>query len=345
MKEELIALKPFLETICKEEKIAGMALAITDRNGLIFSEGFGVESCERVEVKVSGKSTFKIASITKIVTGMTLLSLVEEGKLSLDTKVKEILPWLTLADKNTEENVTLRHLLSHTSGLEAEYTPDGFLEESSLEYSLREGLPYAQILYPLGQGYRYSNWGIRLASAMAEKVSGERFSQLATKRVLAPLNMTRTTFDLHVAATWPLSLPHTENDGVFKVCHRISENAARYAAGGLFSNAEDLCRLARCLLNDGLSDDKTRILSARSIELMKTPHARRPDGGTYGLTMEHGDFHGGKICLHRGSAPPYSTSLLFHPESGLGIATLMNTQRDHLRTDLPKAILERLLSL
>ena len=335
-------IKAYLSELQKKEKIAGMAVAITDREKVLYAEGFGAESMERPQVKVTASSLFRIASITKVVTGMTTLSLVEEDLLSLDTPVKDTLPWLTLADKNTENKVTLRHLLSHTSGLEAEYTPEGFREESALELSLREGLPNAKILFPVGEGYCYSNWGIRLASAMAEKVTGKLFSQLAQERVLVPLGMDRTTFDVRVAATYPLCLAHTEENGEFHVVHRLQENAARHAAGGLYSNTIDLCKLARCLLNDGVSDNGTQVLTKASIDQMKTKHANAIGFDGYGLTLLQDELHGSSIFGHHGSAPPYATSLIFHPESGLGIVTLMNTQRDHLRFMIPRSILEML---
>lgn len=331
------AIRKYLEKILENEKIAGMAVAITDKEKIIFAEGFGVESIERPEVAVTPKSLFRIASITKVVTGMTILSLAEEGKLSLATRVKDILPWLTLTDKNTEENVTLGHLLSHTAGLPAEYTPEGPREESALEPSLQAGLPTLEMQFPLGQGYLYSNWGIRLASLVAEKVTGKFFTQLASERVLQPLGMDRTTFDLHLAATYPICLPHTEENGQFRVFHNLQENAARQAAGGLYSNAEDLCRLARCLLNDG-----EKVLQKSSVEEMKKPWGKPKTYDGYGITLFSHNGENGQVYFHPGSAPPYATSLYIHPTSGLGIVTLMNTQRDSLRHTIPNAILAML---
>ena len=334
------AVRKFLEETQRNEKIAGMAVAITDREKVLFAQGFGVESVERAEVAVTPASLFRIASITKVVTGMTILSVAEEGKLSLDTRVKAILPWLTLTDKNTEENVTLGHLLSHTAGLPAEYTPEGPREESALEPSLRAGLPDLEMQFPLGEGFLYSNWGIRLASLVAEKVTGKCFTQLAYERVLQPLKMDRTTFDLHLAATYPICLPHTEDNGVFRVFHKLQENAARQAAGGLYSNAEDLCRLARCLLNEGVSDAGTRLLQKASIDEMKSPRGKPKAFDSYGITLFGHKWENGQVYFHPGSAPPYATSLYIHPASGLGIVTLMNTQRDSLRHTIPNAILK-----
>ncbi len=339
MNRKLDGVKPFLESLCQSEKVAGMAVAVTDSKSLLFSEGFGVESCERPEVRVSGKTLFRIASVTKVVTGMTVLSLVEEGKLQLDTPVKAVLPWLSLSNKETEERVTLRHLLSHTSGLEAEYTPEGPREEAAFLPVLQEGLPYAKILFEPGGGYQYSNWGIRLACAVAQEVTGTFFSRLVKERILTPLGMTRTTFDLNVAATYPIALPHTEKDGSFQVCHRIEENAARLAAGGLFSCAEDLCILARCLLNEGKNDAGKPILTKESVDEMKRQHARVDDTTDYGLTLVRWELDGAHTFGHHGFAPPYCSNLTVHPESGLGIITLMNTERPHLRLRIPQSIL------
>ena len=336
-------IQKYLQDIVNTEKIVGMAVAVTDKKEILFAEGFGMESVERPQVSVTPNSLFRIASITKVVTGMTILSLVEENKLSLDSPIKTILPWLNLTDKDTENKVALGHLLSHTSGFPAEYTPDGPREESVLEQSLHEGLPELEMQFPLGEGYLYSNWGIRLASLIAEKVTGERFTTLAQERVLKPLGMNRTTFDLHIAATYPLCLGHTEENGEFKVFHRIQENATRQAAGGLFSNATDLCRLARCLLNDGLNDNGIKVLQKSSVEEMKKVRAQTGTSAAYGITLFQDRYKDSMIFYHPGSAPPYATSLMIHPESGLGIITLMNTQRDYLRRQIPEMILDMLV--
>ena len=335
-------LDSYLENIRKEHRIAGLAVALTDAKAVRYARGFGVESIERPEVGVTENSLFRIASITKLVTGITILQLVAEGKLDLNAPVKEIVPWLTLSQKEAEKSLTLRHLLSHTGGLPAEYTPDGPLEEAALEPSLQRELPEAKMGSLPGDGvFVYSNLGIRLASLMAEKVTGKPFTHLAKEMTLSPLGMDMTTFDLHLAATYPICLPHEEKDGVFTVFHRLQENAARHAAGGLYSNVLDLCRLARFLIS-GVTDEGKTLLPPHLLAEMKTPHGKAPAGFSYGLTMRLEPYRNGFLCGHHGSAPPYATSLMTHGESGLGIALLMNTQRDDLRTEIPKKILDML---
>lgn len=332
--------RTFLQKTLENEKIAGMAVAVTNESGILFAQGFGMESADRPAVSVTPTSLFRAASITKMIAGVTILSLVEEGKLSLEEPVIRTVPWLNLQNKHTQENMTLEHLLSHTSGLPAEYTPDGPWPEQELEHSLQQGLDNIEIAFRLGEKHLYSNWGIRLASLVAEKVTGTCFTQLAKERVLDPLGMHMSTFDLHVAATYPLCLPHEEADGRFRVCRKIPENAVRQAAGGLFSNTEDLCRFARMLLREGVSDDGVQILKKETVEQMKRKRASAVSYDGYGLTLMQKRYADGLVYGHLGSAPPYATSLVVHPTSGLGVVTLMNTKRNHLRFEIPYRILD-----
>ena len=206
-----------LQRLLEREKVAGMSVAVTDREKIIYSKGFGAESVERPEVAPNGLSMYRIASISKLVTGITLLRLVEEGKLALDRPVRDYVPWLTLTSKEALAQMTLRHLMSHTAGLPTEYTPDGPREESALEGFLRDNLPNLEFATLPSEGvHHYSNWGIHLASYMAERVTGKRFTELCREYALAPLGMDRTTYDLRVAATYPVSVPHIAGeDGVY----------------------------------------------------------------------------------------------------------------------------------
>lgn len=331
-----------LEEILKEHRIAGMAVAITNKKCVVYQKGFGVDSIERPHIPAEADSLYRIASITKVVTGITIMRLVEKGVLNLDVLVKDYVPWLKLARNEALEQMTLRHLLSHTSGLPKEYTPDGPKEESMLEKSLKEELPVAEMKTLPNEGaYLYSNLGIRLASYIAERKTGQIFSTLAQEYVLNPLDMNKTTFDLRVAATYPLSLPHEDApDGSLKVFHHIKENAARLAAGGLYSNTTDLCKLVRFLLNNGVADSGERFLTQDSINQMFTRHALDRNGRDeqYGLTMLIKKYRNSYLYGHRGSAPPYALSMFVHPESRFGVVTLMNTQRDELRFEIPKMI-------
>ena len=211
---------------------------------------------------------------------------------------------------------------------------------------MREGLPALELATLPHEGVHvYSNWGIRLASHVAEVVTGKPFTALARELVLDPLGMKKSTFDIREAITYPISLPHEEDEnGNLYVYHRIKENAARMAAGGLYSNVEELCLLARCLLNEGKNDAGERVISPESVAEMRRAHAVSDPktGDAYGLTMRLHNYGGRVLSGHLGSAPPYAGSLWVDPISGYGVITELNTQRDPLRFEIAEMIFAEL---
>ena len=100
-----------------EYGIAGMAVAVTDRNGIVWHNAYGVTSVEKPWDPVTTQTLFRIASNTKMTLGLLVMKLVEEGKLDLDAPVKKYVPWLELHDDSTLDRITLRRLLSHSAGL------------------------------------------------------------------------------------------------------------------------------------------------------------------------------------------------------------------------------------
>ncbi len=337
-------IKNSIENLLSSKKIAGASIAVTNKDKIIFSENFGVLNAETNSLYQSNQVMYRIASVTKIFAGLTIMKLATQNLLNLDTPIIKYIPYLKMSNEETQNNVTLRHLLSHTSGLPKEYTPDGERDEASLKASLIEKLPTLELISSLEEKkFCYSNWGIRLASLVAEEVSGARFSKLATDLIIKPLKMDLTTFDPLVALTYPTSLPHAYENGEFKVIHKINENATRYAAGGLFSNVEDLSKLARFILNDGKNDDGVQILNKEALnEIFKEQVSCNGSYYAYGLTSMLFNKNGIIAKGHLGSHPPYSTSLIIDKKSGVGITTLLNTFNDDLRLDIPFEILKTL---
>ena len=334
-----------LNEIFKKEKIAGACVALTNKEKIIYKNGFGVENAQRCEIKTHPDSLYRIASLTKMVTGLTIMKLCEDGILNLDTTIDKYLPRLKL-NKDAQKTITLRHLLSHKSGLPSEYTPEGAREESALEESLKGELANCTLeSEPQQLKHLYSNLGIRLASLIAQQKTGEYYSALAKKYVLNPLGMTKTTFDLRDAATYPLSLPHTAEDNGFEVEHHIKENAARLAAGGLYSNTDDLSRLARCILNGGKADNGKEIVSQKTLDEMinhKWNYIKTGKDSCYGLTMTIKEYKDGFLAGHLGNAAPYGAGFFCDIKKGYGAIVLMNTFNSDLRYEIPKMIMEML---
>lgn len=327
--------KEYLEKVFNQNSIAGMSVGVTDKKGTLGIFNFGVQNFMTGE-PICDNSRFRIASITKVVLGLTVMRLVEQGFLDLEVGVGKYVEWLD----STLGKLTLKSLLSHTAGLPVEYTPDGPRDESLLESSLKDELSKID-LSKVGNGssYLYSNLGIRLASLVIEKVTGKRFSQASSELVIQPLKMEQTLYPLEKALKLPLSLPHALTEkGLAPVS--MWENAVRYGAGGLFSTTNDLCKLARFMLNKGVTDSKERLLKSQTIENMLCPKTPNGKGDFYGLTQMLHSYNGRLLGGHLGSAPPYCANLVTDFESGFGAAVVINTENnEHLRYEITDSIL------
>lgn len=334
-----------LEQIQKENNIAGMAVAVTNRERVIWAGAYGVDSCERPHIPADPVSMYRIASVTKMFVAATVMRLVELGKLDLDTPVVQYVPWLTFSRPEATQRMTLRHLLSHTGGLPKAFKANGPKDECFAEAAMREELPNVEMKNLPGDGvYEYANWGTRTAAFVAQYVSGKLFSEVLQELILDPLGMDRTTFHLRQVATYPISVPHElGEDGQLRVIHSMSENGASFASGGLYSNVYDLCKFARMLLNEGRSDAGNQVLQPETLALMKTRHGKRDEPEDwYGLNIHIRRFEGGYLYGHLGNVPPYTTSVFTDPVTGYGVVTLMNTKHPELRLPIPEMILRDL---
>jgi CubicO group peptidase (beta-lactamase class C family) len=203
-----------------EARAPGLSVAAVQRGTVTYARGFGTTSVEDAGVPITPRTLFHIASTTKPLTGTALLRLVERGLLELDRPIPAYVPRLRL-DAGAAERITLRMLLSHTSGLPSgRYRPVGAREASALGAWARRGLSRCRLVAPPGTAYRYSNLGVSLVGCVAEAVTGTPFAELMQELVFDPLEMRRTTFDPTVAMTYPVALGHGDDErGGLEVVH------------------------------------------------------------------------------------------------------------------------------
>ncbi len=161
--------------------------------------------------------------------------------------------------------------------------------------------------------------------------------------VLEPLDMGRTTFDYHVASTYPLSLPHTFNDnGIPQVIHHQRINTAYHAGAELYSSTSDICKLLRFFLRGGLTDSGERLISDVSFNNMTTKHIERADypGSYYGYGLFIHPFGDGYAYGHTGNYDPYNSSFFCEKEKNVGVVTLINSPVTELRYEVPRMIFD-----
>jgi CubicO group peptidase (beta-lactamase class C family) len=237
---QIYSLEQAIQERMGAQSVPGLALAIVQDQQVIYARGFGVTSVEDGGVSVTPQTLFRIGSTSKPLTGTAIMRLVEAGKLDLDCPINAYMDWLRFSEPGMEREITLRMLLSHTSGLHHSIPtnpalPVDYADQYSfetLEQYARELLPRCPFVAPPGKLYFYSNEGPTLAGYIAEVVSGMPFPQLMQELIFDPLQMKRTTYDIAVAMTYPVAQEHEWlDDGTVRVFHRFPESRAGTPAG------------------------------------------------------------------------------------------------------------------
>lgn len=336
------ALDHYLQNVLETHNIAGMSVAVTDRDGVVYAKGFGVESVERPQLTSTPETLYKIASVSKVFNAANIMCLMDQGHLDLDIPVKTYIPELELSKAGSAGIVTLRHLLTHTAGFTDDIYKDGPRDERSLEQRVRELFPALEMFSMPGDGvFLYSNYGFVLASYIAQRVGGKIYSQQVRENIIEPLGMEHTFYDINQWCTYPFSLPHEEGaDGSLQVIHNITSEGTRFGSGEIFSNVTDLCKLERMFLRGGVADSGQRIISEKSLGEMLARQVDRKDGGWHGLGIHHRNY-GDHVCYgHTGWLSAYRTNMFVCPEKDVGAVLMLNTNRDKIRDEMMATIFD-----
>jgi CubicO group peptidase (beta-lactamase class C family) len=246
---------------------------VAESGKIIYKKGFGLADMEW-NIPNKPDTKFRLGSITKQFTSLLILQLVEEGKLSLEDKLSDILPYYRA---DTGMKVTIHHLLTHTSGIPS-YTnlPNFGREISRNPYPVEEFVKKfcsGDLEFEPGAKFSYNNSGYFLLGAVIEKISGKPYEKILEERIFKPLGMKNSGFDHHDtimpnrASGYEQSLEGYSNAPYLDM-------SLPYAAGSLYSTVEDLFIWDQALYSD-------RLLSVKTKELIFKPHVQNP-GGAYG---------------------------------------------------------------
>ncbi len=347
------SLDSYFNRSMKNWTVPGLAVGIIKDDSLIYAKGFGKRNIDKKE-KVDTKTIFPIASNTKAFTVAAIAILVDEGKLSWDTKVRDILPYFQMYDSFVTKHFTIADLLSHRSGLK---TFSGDLLWYGTDYS-REAvikkLPLLKPKYEFRTTFGYSNIMYIAAGEIIAKVSGIPYEQFIKERILIPLGMKHTYTSISdLKELDDVCSAHNKVNGkVFPIEFLNWDNIG--GAGILNSNIEDMSKWLRLQLNDGIWNDDT-IFSPQQANVMRTPHTnfnvskgyRRIWPSThfraYGFGWGVSDYHGKKIISHSGGYDGVITYTCFVPEANLGFVILTNSNSS-LYNALSYKILDYFLS-
>jgi CubicO group peptidase (beta-lactamase class C family) len=314
--------------------VPGAAVAVLEGGRVAYRGAFGVRGDGRSRA-IDTRTLFMVGSITKSMTSTMIATLVDDGVLGWDASVERLLPTFDLVTPEHEARVTLRHLLSHQSGLSRSDVslflggdaPLGLIEEVST-------IPMHSAP---GERYEYQNQAYSLAGFAAARAAGARYTnhglyrtyeRLMQGRVFEPVGMRRTTLDFERVLrsdnhAWPneYSALSGDVDPVQFGYERFAKTVA--PAGAVWSNIDEMARYALLHLSRGVNASGQRVVSEAGIEETHTPRVAA-EGGGYGLGWIVADGPLGRLVTHSGGTAGFGADLALLPERGWGVVVLTN---------------------
>ena len=325
--EVTAAMQPYLDSY----KLAGVIGIIADKNGKIHYRNILGYADVEGKKPMSEDNVFWIASMTKMFAGASIMMLVDEGKVGLDDPVTRFIPqlekWMVVEEKDQAHvllkalarPVTVRHVLSHTSGL----TGSSELQQSTgADSTPLRARALSSVTGPLqwqpGEKYAYGNQGMNIAARIVEIVSGMPYEEFLQKRFFDPLGMTETTFwpsEAQIARLAGAYGPNKGKNGYTRgsigfLTKPYSDRVHRFpeAGGGLFSTTHDILRYGLMLANDGELDGNRYLSHAAMDELKKEQTGTTKVNYSLGYHLRNGMFG------HDGA---YGTDLSVNPATGM----------------------------
>jgi dipeptidyl aminopeptidase/acylaminoacyl peptidase/CubicO group peptidase (beta-lactamase class C family) len=301
-------------------------------------------------IETTGDSVFQIGSMTKVWTATVAMQLVDEGVLDLDAPVVSVLPELQLADAGVAQHVTMRHLLTHTSGIDGDiFTDTGRGDDCLEKYAAL--LAEATQIHPLQATWSYCNSGFSLAGRVIEKVTGGTWDGAIRERIIAKLGMTHTGTLPEEALLHRAAVGHvSDGDGDPVRAPVWGLPRALGPAGLVNSTVRDVLAFARMHLSGGLAPDGTALLSEASAAAMTAEEAELPDkytlGDSWGIGWIRFGWDGRRLVGHDGNTIGQAAFLRLLPDEGLAVTLLTNGgQTRDLYEDLYREIFAELADL
>ncbi len=339
----LAAIEEKVEARRKALGIPGMSLAIVKDDKVIYAKGLGYKDFEN-KIPATADTEFAIGSATKAFTALSVLMTADEGKISLDASPKTVLPYFKMADPDTDKNMTIRDLMTHSSGLNRTDLAmiTGKLTRAELIQVAGEAKPIAK----LHEKFGYQNIMYAAAGEVVAVAQKQPWEQVVRERILKPLGMANS--NLSVAAmekSADHSLGYTYNFDTKEtrsVPYREIDQVA--PAGAINSSANDMAKWLRFVLNGGIVDGK-RLVSEKSFAEWLKPQMKVDPAGNvnYGLGWFIQKWNGLTVIQHGGNIDGFNSMVAMIPEKKLGFVMLTNVSASSLGSELMPIVWENIL--
>jgi len=340
--------------VLKEWKAEGFAVAVVEKDKVVYAKGFGHKDRE-AGAPVTERTQFAIGSCTKAFTSSLIGLLSKEGKADIDKPMRNYLPSINFYNNEMNNQVTLRDMMSHRTGV-SRYDYSWYFFPSRSKDTLMQRMQYMEPSEPLRSKWQYNNFMFMLQGLVTEKLSGKSWEDNIREKIFEPLGMNNSTVSL---AEWlkakDLAVGYDlKHDSIIQKSdyYDISGMAP---AGSINSSVSDMARWLTLWINGGKYKGKeilpvqyvTEAMTSQMVVPGGLPAKDREDTyfSNYGLGWFLSSYRGHYRVEHGGNIDGFSASTCIFPSDSIGIVVLCNQNRSAVPSMVRNLISDRLLGL
>ncbi len=328
--KKLEAFDGYMAKVLKDWNTPGIGVGIVVNDKLVFSKGYGYRDYEK-KLPFTSSTVCPIASNTKLFTAVAAGMLVEDGKLTWDKPVRESVPTIRFYNEQLNNNVTLRDMLSHRTGVTRHDTI--WYKSDFTRKELFDRLKYLEPQEPMRQAFLYNNLMFAAVGYMIELQTGKTWEQFVQEKILSPLDMKSTSYSIaDMTKQSEFGAPFTERRDSFEI-YKIPyyEDIAGVApCGAIASNIQDLSHWLIALMNDGKYNGQ-QVIPAAVLKATLAPAIALPNtlaeskgywevlNSAYGMGRQTTSYRGHLLTMHGGDLPAFHSQVSFMPHDHIGV--------------------------
>ena len=320
-----------LPALIAKYDVPGAAVAVL-AGGEVIDDAAGILN-KGTGVEATPDSVFQIGSITKLWTATLVMQLVDEGKLDIDVPIRTYLPEFRIGDEAAAQEITTRHLLTHTAGFEGDIFTDTGVGDDCVEKYLGV-LGEVPQLFGVGEQFSYNNAGYCVLGRLVEVLREKSYDDCLREHLFAPLGLTHAAASPYEAITFRAAMGHIELEpgAGYQPAPMWALARSNAPAGSMLTmRPRDLLKFAEMHLNDGKAADGTQVLAPGTAAVMHAKQVELPYlgvmGDSWGLGFERFDTEHGEIIGHDGSTIGQNAFLRMVADphgGGVAVAILTN---------------------
>jgi serine beta-lactamase-like protein LACTB len=316
-----LAVEKWLQREVEAKQIPSLSIALVDDQRVVWSRGFGFADRDR-KTSATGDTVYRVGSVSKPVTALAIMLLVEMGLLDLDAPITDYLPEFKPANPFNKK-ITLRQMLSHHSGLVRESPVGNYFDVTNPPLAkMVESLAKTELVFAPQSRISYSNAAVATAGYVLERTQKEAFAKHMQRVLLEPLGMTSSSYQL--TPQLKKRLAHA----TMWTYHGREFDAppiqmSMAPAGNLYSTANDMARLLSFLFAGGKAQKKGQLLKPETIKQMyRLQFAKDNEKAGFGIGFAVSEFEGRRRISHGGAVYGFSTEFAALPDDKLGVVVL-----------------------